>query len=163
MQEYQENNKKTYWSRDEALILIRKYCAFQERCHQEVRYKLIQHGIYGDLLKEIISELITEDFLNEERFARSFTRGKFRMKQWGKNKIKQELKKRDISPYCIKESMSEINDQEYQKLLKNLLSKKEKISTYKNSFDRQKKLTDYALSKGYEYETIQIILSENNI
>ena len=78
--------KKQYWSRDEALLNIQKYCALQERCHQEVRFKLIEHSIYGDILEELIADLITNDFLNEERFAKTYARGKFRMKNWGRNK-----------------------------------------------------------------------------
>ena len=152
--------KKQYWSKDEAVINIQKYCAFQERCHREVRTKLLDHGIYGDLLEEIIAELISNNFLDEERFARTFARGKFRMKQWGRIKIKQELKSRDVSPYSIKEAMKEIDETEYYHVLQGLIDKKQRSAVYKNQFDKQKKLTDYALSKGYEYEVISQVLSQ---
>ena len=148
------DKKKPYWSKDEAVANIQRYCAFQERCHKEVRYKLIEHAIYGDLLEEIISDLISNNFLDEERFARTFARGKFRMKQWGRNKIKQELKLRDVSVYSIKAAMTEIDGDEYLSVLSNLIAKKERTTTFKNQFDKKKKLTDYALSKGYEYDLI---------
>lgn len=146
--------KKVYWSLDEATVNIEKYCAFQERCHKEVRYKLIEHGVYGDDLEEIISSLISNNFLDEERFAKTYARGKFRIKHWGRNKIIQELKMKDVSAYSIKEAMKEIDDEEYRNTLHGLLEKKERLSKYKNQYDRLKKLTDYALSKGYEYDII---------
>ncbi|MBK8514795.1 MAG: RecX family transcriptional regulator [Saprospiraceae bacterium] len=158
--EFSENKKQKYWSQEEALINIQKYCAFQERCHKDVRYKLIEHCIYGDLLEEIISDLISNNFLNEERFARAFTRGKFRMKQWGKNKIKAELKFRDVSPYCINESMKEIEDVDYINTLQLLIVKKDKTVSFKNKYDRLKKLSDFAVSKGYEYELINRVIHE---
>ncbi len=154
------DKKKPYWSKDEAVANIQRYCAFQERCHKEVRYKLIEHAIYGDLLEEIISDLISNNFLDEERFARTFARGKFRMKQWGRNKIKQELKLRDVSVYSIKAAMTEIDGDEYLSVLSNLIAKKERTTTFKNQFDKKKKLTDYALSKGYEYELIAEIIGK---
>ncbi len=155
------DKKKPYWSKDEAVANIQRYCAFQERCHKEVRYKLIEHAIYGDLLEEIISDLISNNFLDEERFARTFARGKFRMKQWGRNKIKQELKLRDVSVYSIKAAMTEIDGDEYLSVLSNLIAKKERTTTFKNQFDKKKKLTDYALSKGYEYELIAEIIGKD--
>jgi regulatory protein len=150
--------KKTYWSSDEAVLLIQKYCAFQERSHAEVRTKLLEHGIYGDLLEEIISDLICNNFLNEERFARTFARGKFRMKQWGKVKIQNELKLRQVSSYSINEAMKEIDETDYKASLRNVLAKKSRLTSFKNKFDRYKKLTDYALSKGYEYGLIKEVL-----
>ena len=154
------DKKKQYWSQEEALINIQKYCAFQERCHKDVRYKLIEHGIFGDLLEEIISDLISNNFLDEERFARSYARGKFRMKQWGRNKIKQELKIRDVSPYSVKAAMTEIDADDYINVLAKLIAKKERTTTFKNQFDKKKKLCDYALSKGYEYELITEIIGK---
>ncbi|MBK7635467.1 MAG: regulatory protein RecX [Saprospiraceae bacterium] len=150
--------KKQYWSRDEALLNIQKYCALQERCHQEVRFKLIEHSIYGDILEELIADLITNDFLNEERFAKTYARGKFRMKNWGKNKIIHELKLRKVSNYCINEALKEIDENDYIQILKTIIEKKNTSTTFKNQFDRLKKLTDFALSKGYEYEIIQDVI-----
>lgn len=152
--------KITYWSREEAVLNIQKYCAFQERCHQEVRTKLLEHGIFGDLLEEIIADLISNNFLDEERFARTFARGKFRMKQWGKNKIRNELKLRKVSTYSINEAMKEIDDETYLNTLRHLLEKKERTTKFSNQFDRLKKLTDFAMVKGYEYELIKEIINK---
>jgi regulatory protein len=156
-------HKKQPWSKDEALLNMQKFCALQERCHQEVRYKLLEHRIYGDLLEEIIADLISNNFLSEERFATAFARGKFRMKQWGRNKIISELKLRDISPYCIKEAMKEIDIADYINTLTKLIAKKEKTINFKNQYDRLKKLTNYALSKGYEYGLIQSIIQKKEL
>ena len=151
--------KVVIWSKDEAMINMQKYCAFQERCHQAVRTKLLEHKVYGDALEEIITELIIQNFLDEERFAKTFARGKFRMKQWGRNKIKSELKLKQVSAYSIKEAMTEINDDDYLQTLQHIIAKKERLSHFKNQYDRVKKLTDYALGKGYEYEIIASVLN----
>ena len=108
-----DNKKKAYWSIDEATLNIQKFCAMQDRCHSEVRTRLLEHGIYGDVLEGMISDLITNGFLDEERFAKSYVRGKFRMKGWGRNKIIRELKLRQVSPYSIREGLKEIDEDEY--------------------------------------------------
>lgn len=149
---------KQYWSKEEALINIQKYCAIQERCHQEVRSKLLDHAIYGDLLEEIIADLISNDFLNEERFAKTYARGKFRMKNWGKNKILHELKMKKVSQYSINEALKEIDPDDYENALKNLIVKKLATTKFVNQFDKMKKVTDYAMSKGYEYPLIQDVI-----
>lgn len=139
-----------YLSKDEALSKLQRYCAYQERCHKEVRTKLLDLGIYGDTLEEIISELIVDNFLNEERFATSYVRGKFVFKKWGRIKIKQELKFRKISDYCIKKGMQEIEDEDYQKTIDELLEKKAKNERELDPFKRRAKLARYLIQKGYE-------------
>lgn len=135
---------------DIALQKLRKYCAYQERCHQEVRSKLISLKVYGDDLEEIISELISDNYLNEERFACAFARGKFRMKKWGRNKIKQHLKLKRISSYCLKKAMEEIEEEEYLDTLQSILRKKmEKHSDLKPLIAKDKAI-QYAISRGYE-------------
>ena len=132
------------------LAKLRKYCAYQERCHQEVRSKLLSLKVYGDELEEIISELISDNFLNEERYASTYARGKFRMKMWGRNKIKQNLKFKNVSSYCIKKAMEEIDEQEYIKTLRTILSKQmEKNAKFKEIVARHKAI-QYAISRGYE-------------
>lgn len=138
-----------------ALDKLQKYCAYQDRCHKEVRTKLLELGIYGEDLEQIIAELIAENFLNEERFAKSYARGKFRIKKWGKRKIIQELKRRQISEYCIKKGLKEIDDDEYEKKLRELLEKKNTYIVEKNIYIRRKKLFNYAYQKGYESFLIQ--------
>ncbi|MFO0505660.1 MAG: regulatory protein RecX, partial [Chryseotalea sp.] len=85
---------------------IYRYCAYQERCHQEVKQKLAEFALDSDTIEEIIGHLIAEGFLNEERFARTFASGKFRLKQWGKVRITRELESRNVSAYCIKAGLS---------------------------------------------------------
>ena len=118
---------KKYISQEDALAKLQRYCAYQDRCHQEVRTKLLNLGIYGDDLEEIMADLISENFLNEERYARSFARGKFRMKKWGRNRIRQELKMRNISAYCLRKAMTEIEEEDYLKTLKEVISKKDSL------------------------------------
>jgi regulatory protein len=147
-----------YYSYDAALDKMQKYCAIQERCQSEIRSKLIEIKIYGDDLESIIAELITDNFLSEERYAKAFVRGKFRMNQWGKTKIKQALQLKKISPYCIKKGMEEITDEAYIETLKELLEKKKNILRETDSFQRNQKLLQYAIGKGFESELIQKFL-----
>jgi len=147
-----------YYSYDAALDKMQQYCAMQERCHSEIRSKLIEIKIYGEDLESIIAELITDNFLNEERYAMAFVRGKFRMNQWGQTKIKQALQLKKISPYCIKKGMQEITDEAYIETLKELLEKKKNILRENDDFKRNQKLLQYAIGKGFESELIQKFL-----
>ena len=133
---------------------LRHYCAYQERCHEEVRTKLLSLKIYGNDLEEIINKLIEDDFLNEERFAKAYARGKFRIKKWGRGKIISELNKRRISPYCIKQAMEEIEEQEYLDTLKKL--SKTAIRKYRttNEFETKSKVARYLISRGYASELV---------
>lgn len=106
-----------------ALEKMKKYCAFQDRCIQEVRLKLASEGFKGEQAEFVIAELISEGFINEERFARSFARGKFRINQWGRVKIEAGLKAKGISAACIRLGMSEIRDEEYASMLKRIAAK----------------------------------------
>lgn len=142
--------KRQYYSKEEALAKLQRYCAYQDRCHQEVRTKLLDHGIYGDELEEVISELILDNFLNEERFARSYARGKFRIKKWGKIKIRIELKKRKISDYCLRKAMEEIEDEEYEKTIDELIERKWNEIRETNDFKKKGKVAKYLEGKGYE-------------
>lgn len=141
---------KKYLSHEEALAKLQRYCAYQDRCHKEVRTKLIDLGVYGDTLEEIISELIQDNFLNEERFARSYARGKFRMRRWGRIRIRRELKLRNISDYCMKKAMEEIEEEDYLKTIDLLIEKKRSEIKEKNVFIKRGKLAKYLLGKGYE-------------
>jgi len=140
---------------------IKQYCAFQERCHAEVRDKLYSFGLNKIEVEEIISTLITENYLNEERFAIHYAGGKFRMKQWGKNKIKQALKFKQVSDYCIKKALKEIDAQEYQKTFEKLAEQKLKtLKGEKNIFIKKRKLQDFLLMKGYETEMIREVVNK---
>lgn len=142
----------TLVNKDKALEKARKYCAYQERCHSETRSKLYEMGLWKKDVEEILSLLITEGYLNEERFARTFAGGKFRIKKWGRRKILSELKRRNISEYCMKQAMNEINEEDYKTTLRKILTTK--LSQIKNlkTEIRNYKAVQYAISRGYESE-----------
>jgi len=141
---------------------IKYYCAYQERSHKEVRTKLLELGVYGNDLENHITTLIDENYLNEERYACAIVRGKFRYKQWGRNKILSTLKQQDISAYCIKKGMAEIDEDEYLKTIDILSEKKlATLSGEKNKFTKMTKLKNYLLQKGYEFEYINDIIKQN--
>ena len=127
-----------------------QFCAYRDRSQKEVEEKLKEMHMIPLACEEIIIKLMQEDFLNEERFARSFVRGKFRIKKWGRNKIKQELKLREISQPLIKIAFTEINETEYLKTLEELAEKKLRLLKEPNSFKKKKKLSDHLIQKGYE-------------
>ncbi len=154
MQPLENAPKKKYVSKADALLKLQRYCAYQDRCHQEVRGKLLDLGIYGDDLEEIIVDLIQENFLNEERYARSFARGKFRIKKWGRNRIRQELKMRNISSYCLRKAMTEIEDGEYWDTLMAVLQKKDSQLKEDDSYKRKNKLALYGISRGFESKIV---------
>ncbi len=108
----------------EYLPKIQKYCDYQERYQQEVRDKLYSWGVKTEEVEHLIAYLIEHDYINEERYAKAFVRGKFRIKHWGRNKIRMELKQRKISDYCIKEGLKEIQDTDYLETLKQVLNKR---------------------------------------
>jgi regulatory protein len=139
---------------NEAFERAKKYCAFQERSHSEVRQKLLEYGLRGKDLEEVMVRLIDERFLNEERFAMAFAGGKFRMKQWGKQKIKQELKRKGVSDYLIQKAMSEVKRDDYDATLKKLLEKKAATLKDRNIFSKKQKLSSFLIRKGYEPEEV---------
>lgn len=139
----------------QSLQKIKQYCAYQERCHSEVRDKLYSFGLHKNEVEEIIFTLITENYLNEERFAIHFAGGKFRMKQWGKAKIKRALKLKQVSDYCIRKALKEIPAEEYKKVFLKLAEQKLKtLKSEKNIFIKKRKLQDFLLQKGFENEII---------
>lgn len=147
---------------DEGLELLRQYCNFQERCHQEVRNKGLKLGFYGDHLEELISQMVTEGLLNEERYARSLARGKFRNNHWGKIKIVQALKQHAISEYSIRKALTEIDGSEYRQTIDKLIKSKEKtLPGDLAPYQKNQKIITYLLQKGYEYEVIRDILEED--
>ncbi|MCP4437880.1 MAG: RecX family transcriptional regulator [Aureispira sp.] len=150
-----------YLSYDEALAKLQRYCAYQERCHKEVRNKLIELGIYGNDLENIICDLIEDKFLNEQRFANVYAGGKFRQKKWGKQKIKIELKKKYVSIRCIDQAIKEeIPEEDYYNTLVSIIKKKDKFLTAPNLFQRRQKLAKYTISKGYESWLVWEVLKE---
>ena len=135
---------------DEATKLLENYCAYQNRCHKEVEQKLHDINMIPQAKEKILLHLLQHDFLNEERYSKAFTRGKFKIKKWGKIKITNELKFRNISAYNIKNALLEINDDAYLKTLQQLAKKKSPLIKASNSFIKRNKLSTYLISKGYE-------------
>jgi regulatory protein len=145
----------------QALPKIKHFCSYQERSHSEVKDKLYSFGLWKKDVELLISQLIEEDYLNEERYAKMFAGGKFRMKKWGKVKIKYELKQKQISEYCIKKGLKEIDEADYLATLKKLLSEKLRLlKTEKNILIKKRKALDYLLQKGYERDLIMGLLNE---
>ena len=151
--------KKTL-TKEQALQKLKHYCAYQERCHQEVKEKLYQLGVWKKEHDAIISTLIEENYLNEERFTIAFAGGKFRMKHWGRVKIKYELKQKQVSEYCIKKAMKQIDEEEYLKTLKKLAEEKYASLKSEQYMVRKKKTMDYLMGRGFEMELIRNILEK---
>ncbi len=139
---------------EEAKQKIFRYCAYQERCHSEVRNKLYEYGLYRPDIDNIISFLITEGFLNEERFAKAYAGGKFRMKQWGRLKIQLELEFRGLTKNCIKIGLKEIDEADYTKTIGELIHKKQAQLDEENVFVLRDKIAQYVIQKGYEPELV---------
>lgn len=144
----------------EALEKIRRYCAYQERCHKEVRDKLYSFGLYSGDVDELISSLIVDGFLNEERFAKAFAGGKFRMKKWGRIKIVNELEKRGITKNCIRVGLTEIEETDYLETLQKILADKSALIEAENIYVQRDKVAQYAVQKGYEPEIVWQLLRE---
>lgn len=138
---------------------LQRYCAYQERCHQEVRSKLLNIQVYGDDLEEVMMKLVQDDYLNEERFARSFARGKFRLKKWGKMRILAELKRRDISDYCQRKAMTEIDQEEYLETARKLGEKLMKEYSGQPAYVQKQKIIRRMATRGFEFELIHSILA----
>jgi regulatory protein len=145
----------------ETRAAIYHYCQYQERSHKEVRNKLYELGCKTAEVEQVISELIEKDLLNEERYARAIARGKFRMKQWGRQKIIQSLKLQQVSEYCIKKALKEIDGEEYARTLKKLAEKKwHEFRADKRPLLRQAKVYRYLVQKGYETDMVKDVLKE---
>jgi regulatory protein len=145
---------------DRALEKLKRFCSYQERSHSEVKAKLRQLGIWGNDAGEIMATLIGEDYLNEERFARSFARGKFRMKNWGRKKIVQSLRFKQVSDYCIVKGLEEIDAGEYEQTLRKLACQKYDSLKTEQFLRRQYKTTQYLLAKGYEPDLVREVIGE---
>lgn len=140
---------------EEAQKKMEHYCAYQERCHDEVIQKLKSLNMIPQAIDAIVVHLLDNNFLNEERFACSFARGKFRIKQWGKRRITNELKARNISKYNIDRALKEIPEGEYLETFHNLAEKLWETTRETNILKKKKKVMDYLLRKGYESNLVQ--------
>ena len=146
-------------SKEEAFQKLRHYCSYQERSHNEVKEKLYGFGLYKSDVDACIADLIENNFLNEERFAIAFAGGKFRIKKWGKIKIKQGLKAKGVNEYCIKKALSTIPAEDYESTLTKLARLKwTGLRNEKNTFIKFRKTQDHLLQKGFESDLIASVM-----
>ena len=146
--------KPKVYTQKQALIKAESYCAYQERCQQEVRDKLYSWGLHEVQVENVIADLIASNFINEERFAKAYAGGKFRIKKWGRVKISIELKRRKISTYCIKKGLAEIEEEEYIKTLQKVAEVKIKATKERDSKKKKYKVMNYLLSRGFENDLV---------
>ena len=139
---------------DEALQKLRNFCAYQERCHKEVVQKLGEMGMIDAAVNQIVVSLISDNFLNEERFAFSYARGKFSQKHYGKIRIQRELKLRDIHPKLIQKALDQIDSTDFDDAFEVLADKKLESLKNENVLVKKKKLFDYMVYRGWETERI---------
>ena len=143
---------------DHILDKIRGFCAYQERCIHDVEEKLKEWKVGQKHAEKIIEQLIKEDYLNEERFARSFASGRFRINHWGKTKIIYELERKQVPDLIIQIGLEEIDDEEYTEALKEILRRKDREIKEKDPYKRRQKLIAFGAQKGYDYGLIKHIL-----
>ena len=151
---YFRTMKKQGFSVEEIKRKLEQYCVYQDRCHKEVEQKLSEYSLIPEGRELILLHLLQHNFLNEERFAKSFARGKFRIKKWGKERIIRELKLRNITVYNIKTALKEIDEQDYISTLYEIIQKKNKAISEANIYKRKKKLVDFLRYRGYESNLI---------
>ena len=142
----------------ELLLKAERFCAYQERCSSELKQKLREVGADEETSVKIISSLQEDDYLNDERFAKLFTSGKFRIKRWGKNKIRAELKRKNIPDKFIYAAFDLIDKAEYLKVIEHLAKKKEREVKSKSPSDKKQKIGMFLLSKGFESDLIWKVL-----
>lgn len=142
------------------ILKLRYYCAYQERCHMEVREKCWELGLRGEEMENAIAHLVEDGFLNEERFAKAFAGGKFRMQQWGRKKISMALKQKQISDYCIRKGLAEIDADDYDQTLQQLAAKKYSLLKSEQHLKRQYKTLQFLLQRGFEQELARAAIEQ---
>jgi regulatory protein len=151
---------KKHLTKEQALQKLKHFCAYQERSHYEVKEKLYKLGMWKKEHDEITAVLIEENYLNEERFAIAFAGGKFRLKQWGRVKIKYELKQRQVSEYSIKKALKQIEEKGYLAVLAKLAEEKYASLKDEQYLIRKKKTIDYLLQRGFEMELVRGVVEK---
>ena len=149
-----ENSKNHIVDFATAKIKIAKYCAYQERAHAEVEQKLYSFGLFSNQVEELLAWLITENYVNEERFAIAFAGGKFRLKKWGKIKIGRQLQLKKVSQYSIDKALSLIDEEDYLYTVQQLIKQKWQNTTANNIYELRNKVARYVINKGYEPEKV---------
>jgi len=142
--------KQKTFTVEQAIKKLEHYCAYQERCHQEVRRKLKEMNMIPEAADIIIVHLLEHNYLNEERFAKTFVRGKFNIKKWGRRRLTLELKKKDISKFNVNQALREISDDEYVDIFNDLAEKKANSILETNILKKKKKFINYLLYRGWE-------------
>lgn len=145
---------------DEIKRKIEQYCVYQDRCHKEVTQKMREYKLIPEAQEIILLSLLQDNFLNEERFAKSFARGKFRIKKWGKERIIRELKFREISAYNIKTALKEIDENEYLKTIYSITENRNEVISEPNIYKRKQKLIGFLMRKGFENQLIYKVVNE---
>lgn len=145
---------------DEIKRKIEQYCVYQDRCHKEVTQKMREYKLIPEAQEMILLSLLQDNFLNEERFAKSFARGKFRIKKWGKERIIRELKFREISAYNIKTALKEIDENEYLKTIYSITENRNEVISEPNIYKRKQKLIGFLMRKGFENQLIYKVVNE---
>jgi regulatory protein len=156
-------NKPVVLDKKAALAKAEHYCAYQERSQYEIRNKLYEWGLKTAEVEELISELIVTNFLNEERFAKVYVSGKFNIKKWGKIKIKQSLKIKQVPDKMITKALNTIDSGDYLQTLLELAEKKAKLITETDAYKKKYKLITYLMGKGFENNLISEVLKDNNL
>jgi regulatory protein len=154
-------NTKVY-TLSQAFVKIASFCAYQERTQQEVRAKLYEYGIKSDEVEVIIVKLIEDNFLNEERFAKAYAGGKFRVKKWGRLKILRALEMKGLSSYCIKSGLKEIDEDDYLETISLLIIKKSAEITVTNPYQKSHKVATYLISRGFEADLVWEVLKSSD-
>ena len=139
---------------EDFLLKASYYCSLSEHCIQKVREKLVQWETPKEYIDPIIDKLLEDDYINEERFARAFVKDKFRFNHWGRVKITTHLKALNISSENISIAMQEIDDEEYEKMLDEIVEKKRKTIKNGTDYEIRAKLLRHALSRGFEYNLV---------
>jgi regulatory protein len=159
MDEVKEHQKRL--NKEQAWLQISKWCAFQERSQQEARDKLYNYGLHREEVEQTIARLVSENFINEERFAIAFAGGKFRQLGWGKIKIRLALKQKQVSDYCLRSALASINDEDYSAKLREILRKREREEKEKHPIKRRQRIARYLMSRGFEGDIVWSLLGED--
>ena len=152
---YERKPRSKTYDKKTAQLKAADFCAYQERSQQEVRDKLYSYGLHYDEVEEVLTNLIVGGFINEERFAKAYVGGKFRMKGWGRRKILQGLKQHKVSEYCINKGMKEIDEEAYYQTLLKHADKKIKSVKSDSEYLIRGKTTQYLMGKGFETDLIR--------
>ncbi|SIQ22493.1 regulatory protein [Chryseobacterium sp. RU37D] len=152
--------EKKSFTFDEIKLKLVNYCVYQDRCHAEVEQKMKEFLLIDEAKEEIMLYLLKENYLNEERFTKSYIRGKFYIKHWGRNKIRMHLKQKQISEKLINKSFDEIDENDYEKTIRKIYEDYYSKQKGLKEYQRKSKSIKYLMSRGFEYEKINDIFDQ---